>query len=82
LVERLDIPRRQVYVEGLIIETTINKADDFGVEWVTLKESGDTLFSGGFQGDNIGRYQGLGTQGSATDGSGTTQGGFYLVDFL
>jgi general secretion pathway protein D len=54
LVERLDIPRRQVYVEGLIIETTINRANDFGVEWLTINQSGNSLITGG----NTGQYLG------------------------
>lgn len=73
LVDRLDIPRRQVYVEGLIIETTINRADDFGVEWLTIQQSGDSLISSGFSGQNLGRYQGM-VQGQSGD-SGGTQGG-------
>jgi general secretion pathway protein D len=73
LVERLDIPRRQVYVEGLIIETTINKSDDFGVEWLTIQESGNSLISGGYQGQNLGNYQGL-----ATGQGGSIPGGFSL----
>lgn len=71
LVEKLDIPRRQVYVEGLIIETTINKANDFGVEWLTVQQSGNSLMSGGFSGPNLGAYQGL-VQGQS--GGGTTSG--------
>jgi type II secretory pathway component GspD/PulD (secretin) len=33
LIEKLDIPRKQVYVEALIIETTLEKGSQFGVEW-------------------------------------------------
>lgn len=33
LIEKLDIPRRQVYVEALIIETTLDSGNRFGVEW-------------------------------------------------
>ncbi len=34
LIEKLDIPRRQVYVEALILETTLENGSKFGVEWV------------------------------------------------
>ncbi|MDR0453986.1 MAG: type II secretion system secretin GspD [Deferribacteraceae bacterium] len=33
MIEKLDIPRKQVYVEALILETTLNRSDAFGVEW-------------------------------------------------
>ena len=33
LISKLDVPRRQVYVEALILETTIDKSSQFGVEW-------------------------------------------------
>ncbi len=33
-VKKLDIPRKQVFVEALILETTLNKASSFGVEWL------------------------------------------------
>ena len=34
LISKLDIPRRQVYVEALILETTLENGSKFGVEWV------------------------------------------------
>lgn len=33
LINKLDVPRRQVYVEALILETSIDKSSQFGVEW-------------------------------------------------
>jgi len=33
VISKLDIPRDQVYVEGLIVETTITKVKSFGVEY-------------------------------------------------
>lgn len=33
LIEKLDKPREQVYVEALIIETTLESGNKFGVEW-------------------------------------------------
>jgi general secretion pathway protein D len=80
LVDRLDIPRRQVYIEGLIIETTINKADDFGVEWLTIQQSGSSLISSGFSGPNLGAYQGIvqGGSGGGSQGGAPIPGGFSL----
>ncbi len=34
LIEKLDIPRDQIFVEALIIETTLEEGAKFGVEWV------------------------------------------------
>ncbi len=34
LIKKLDIPRKQVYVEALILETSVTKSFDFGVEWL------------------------------------------------
>lgn len=33
LIDKLDVSRKQVYVEALILETTVNRTNDFGVEW-------------------------------------------------
>ena len=33
LIKKLDVPRKQVYVEALIIETTLEKGSQFGIEW-------------------------------------------------
>lgn len=34
LIEKLDIPRDQIFVEALIIETTLEEGAKFGVEWL------------------------------------------------
>ncbi len=34
LIEKLDIPRDQIFVEALIIETTLEEGAKFGVEWI------------------------------------------------
>ena len=67
LIEKMDIPRRQVYVEALILETTIDKGTQFGVEW----------YAGGAnnQGALVGGLTGSGSLGglinSVTQGSGS-----------
>ena len=33
MIQKLDIPRRQVYVEALILETSLEEGSKFGVEW-------------------------------------------------
>lgn len=58
IVQKLDVPRRQVYVEALILETTIEKGGNFGVEW--LAGGGNSNFAGsaGFlTGGNLTNFQ-------------------------
>ncbi len=33
-IKKIDIPRKQVFVQALILETTLNKSSAFGVEWI------------------------------------------------
>ena len=33
LIEKLDVPRRQVYVEAAILEVTVSDSDEFGLNW-------------------------------------------------
>ncbi len=49
VISKLDIPRDQVYVEGLIMETTANRQRDFGVEYLGAYGSG-AASRGGFTG--------------------------------
>lgn len=44
LIEKLDIPRDQIFVEALIIETTLEEGSKFGVEW--LAGAGDENTAG------------------------------------
>jgi type II secretory pathway component GspD/PulD (secretin) len=59
LIEKLDVPLKQVYVEVLVIETDINKGNEFGVAWRNAPSSDiisackDSL-SGGMNMDIIG----------------------------
>jgi general secretion pathway protein D len=46
VIGRLDIPRDQVYVEGLILEATVNKNRAFGVEYVGAYGQGTAQRSG------------------------------------
>jgi general secretion pathway protein D len=61
IVEKLDVRRAQVYVEGLIVEITAEKASEFGIQWQSVGDlnstqsrvSGGTNFSGTGTGANI-----------------------------
>lgn len=66
LIEKMDIPRRQVYVEALILETTIDKGTQFGVEWYAGAANGQGAVLGGLTGS--GALGGL--INSATQGNG------------
>jgi general secretion pathway protein D len=55
LIEKLDVPRQQVYVEALILETTLGNGNKFGVEWQAGGEDGDNVIgSVGFVNDDGG----------------------------
>jgi general secretion pathway protein D len=43
LIEKLDIPRKQVYVEALILETGLDRGDIYGVEWFGSGGVGDSV---------------------------------------
>ncbi len=51
VIAKLDIPRDQVYVEGLIVETTITKVKSFGVEYFGAYGRGSAQ-RGGFMNNN------------------------------
>ncbi|HEY2746383.1 MAG TPA: secretin N-terminal domain-containing protein, partial [Polyangia bacterium] len=46
LVQKLDVPRRQVYVETVILDLTVDKARTIGVSWHQGVGSGDGSVSG------------------------------------
>ena len=73
LISKLDVPRRQVYVEALILETTIDKSSQFGVEWFTGVGSGSgALVGSSSNGGNLGSIISSLTQGaSSISGLGT-----------
>lgn len=76
LISKLDVPRRQVYVEALILETTIEKSSQFGVEWFMGggNEAGAIIGSNSNSG-SLGSIIGSLTQGaSSISGLGTGLG--------
>ncbi|MCI5151093.1 MAG: tetratricopeptide repeat protein, partial [Candidatus Electrothrix sp. MAN1_4] len=90
IIEQLDIPRRMVYLEALIMEVSIDKEFQLGVEWGGLGSFHDktgTLGSG-FTGNSFGLLKGIdaGVAGMA-DGAtlgllkkGVEIGGVYFPD--
>jgi len=54
VIQKLDIPRDQVYVEGMIMETQISKGNGFGVSLVGAYGTGD-LEKAGFTGGTGGQ---------------------------
>jgi len=71
VVRKLDIPRRMVYLEALIMEVKVDKDFKIGVEWA----GGDGSVIGGFSGgtgDNS--YANLNTLGTGTLPAGVTLG--------
>lgn len=48
VIEHLDRPLAQVFVEALIVETTLEHSQDFGVEWLAGAGGGDGIVTGGF----------------------------------
>ncbi|MCI5142043.1 MAG: type II secretion system protein GspD, partial [Candidatus Electrothrix sp. ATG1] len=90
IIKKLDIPRRMVYLEALIMEVSIDKEFQLGVEWGGLGSFHDetgTLGSG-FTGSNFGLLKGIdsgiaGMTGGATLGivkKGVEIGGVYFPD--
>ncbi|MGE4318672.1 MAG: type II secretion system secretin GspD [Deferribacterales bacterium] len=52
LVQKLDIQRKQVYVEALILETTLDSGNKFGVEWLAGAGSGSAAGTIGYVNDS------------------------------
>ncbi|MCL2297971.1 MAG: type II secretion system secretin GspD [Proteobacteria bacterium] len=47
VVEKLDVPRAQVFVEALIVEVDADKAAEFGIQWNFLSDKSGTRPIGG-----------------------------------
>jgi general secretion pathway protein D len=72
VVKRLDIPRRMVYLEALIMEVKVSKNFNIGVQWA----NGDANAIAGFSGNGSAPYNILKqmTPTTADDGTTTTTG--------
>ncbi len=58
LIGKLDVPRKEVYIESLIIETSLSKLSEFGVEWSGAAGKGNTIgFAGSFNAGKLGEVE-------------------------
>ena len=90
IIKKLDIPRRMVYLEALIMEVSIDKEFQFGVEWGGLGDFHNKTgtLGGGFSDNNFGLLKGIdsgvaGMANGATLGllkKGVEIGGVYFPD--
>lgn len=48
IIARLDVPRLQVYVEAMLMEVTLTKSLDLGVNWRFAGEDNNRVITGGF----------------------------------
>ncbi|HET6514646.1 MAG TPA: type II secretion system secretin GspD [Thermodesulfovibrionales bacterium] len=73
VIRQLDKRRRQVYVEAMIIEATVNKLKELGAQWrATAKVGGNPVTIGGFGTIDNAAIQGIvqGLQGATLGGLG------------
>ena len=71
VIAKLDIPRDQVYVEGLIMETTIDRNSEFGISIVGKYGAGTGAVAGSLQGGSGRNLLGL------LSGNPTSLGGLF-----
>ncbi|MDA8793598.1 type II secretion system secretin GspD [Bacteriovoracaceae bacterium] len=53
VIKKLDIPRNQVYVEGMILETNVSRQKSFGVEWAGAYGAGNAQRGGFITGSDL-----------------------------
>lgn len=68
VINKLDIPRDQVYIEGLILETTANRTREFGTEILGAYGSGNASRAGFTSGPNGSLNQVLANQQPSNPG--------------
>jgi general secretion pathway protein D len=77
LIEKMDIPRKQVYVEALILETALDRGDRYGVEWFGAGANRDMFgFGSSANTGSLGSMMGAAAGGGSPIGSGGLPGGF------
>ncbi|VVS94472.1 type ii secretion system gspd [Desulfoluna spongiiphila] len=84
IIQKLDIPRKMVYIECLIMEVNVDADRALGVEWTvgndTTINGRDAAYGGGFDGGS--GFSNLGNLGGAsTDGVSKFPNGFSLGVF-
>ncbi|HMK48540.1 MAG TPA: type II secretion system secretin GspD [Thermodesulfovibrionales bacterium] len=76
VIKQLDRKRRQVYVEAMIVEASIDKLQELGAQWrITAKKDNEPVFIGGF-----GKIDSSAMQNIVSGLTGLTAGG--LGNFL
>jgi general secretion pathway protein D len=78
VIQKLDIPRRMVYIEALIMEVSVSKSFEIGVQWGgagTFADDTGRLFTG-FSGSRNTPFSQLQGAGSLTGESPTLPAGF------
>jgi general secretion pathway protein D len=75
MIKKLDIPRKQVYIQAVIMEVSPTESFNFGTEWAAFKQAGSidnsTIYGFGTNSTANGPIQNL-IAGGATSSSGTT----------
>lgn len=78
VIKKLDIPRRMVYIEALIMEVSVSKAFEIGVQWGgagTFNDETGKLFTG-FSGSSTDPYAQLQGEGNLASDSPVMPAGF------
>ncbi|MBS0629805.1 MAG: type II secretion system protein GspD [Verrucomicrobia bacterium] len=78
LIKTLDIPRRQVFIEVLVLETDAKKTTEFGLDWVGGGKFKDKVSFGA--GNFAGRHTGF-ADSARTLNSGEAHTGLDLIPF-
>ena len=77
VIKKLDIPRRMVYLEALILEVDTEANFDVGVKWIgggSFSDNTGALLAGFGGGDGFGIGDAIGTAAEATVGQGFSLG--------
>ncbi len=78
VIDQLDVRRAQVYIEALIVEVSLDKASEFGVQWVGASGNSDSTYRiGGLQSFSSGGNNLVNVyNGASTPSNGLTIGIF------
>lgn len=64
LLNKIDIPRDQVYVETIIMEMNASDVNNFGISYYKFQDGTDGMGRMGFGGGNLGTVANIGSQGA------------------
>jgi general secretion pathway protein D len=80
IVERLDQPQDQVFVEGLIMETSLTNVENFGIEWLAGVGNNNIAGNIGFtdSDSSLLSYQAPVVEGTGPPNFGALAGGFSM----